>query len=260
MIFRATLLVVLCGSAATSQGPSTFSSDFDRADREAQTVVEHLKCYIDLAATVKHDSVALHRFMANDVICALLGGRMLGAIVATDSTWKHVTDLIMIDPVKRVQIAPSVDTTELLTLIRAERYAKWLDAGAGDSTEAFPTVVYRADTTIRVWIIPPTIMPRRPGTATTGGERLYVFPRDAKKELYAVPAPARRDIKGLVNGEWIIDSRSDSIPTFSELLLANMLFMNRDPVSIVMPTRIAKLVGPPGMGMWVFFPNKKPDL
>lgn len=257
MIRAAAAAVVLAAAlsrGAAGQSSAGFSEAFDRVDRQAQRVTAHLSC-VSRATVAERTGVAPAADSAGThLICAELRRGLVAAYVATDSSWKRATRLVAVDPERGVRITEPVDTAEILVLLRAQRYSQWLVSRSPDDTVGFLPVVYRVDTTIHVWMIPESILPMP--TPSTGGERRYVFPADARKELYADPVPPRRPIKPPTAGEWMVES-SDSIPSFSEMLFANMMNMDGQPVAIVMPTKVARLVGPPRRAVWVFV-SKKP--
>jgi hypothetical protein len=145
------------------------------------------------------------------------------------------------------------DTAEILVLLRAQRYADWLawkDSAAGP--RGLP-VVYRADTVIHVWMFP--LVNESDTSRLVGGERHYVFPSDAKKELSAAPVPAVRPVVR-VGDSWLIKSVGDSIPTLSEILAAYVLAEDRLDVTIELPHRFLKLLTRPNMGTWIWLPKK----
>jgi hypothetical protein len=250
----AVALAIAVISAASAGAQSGDLSVFDRLDLQAQFIMGYLRCTAnsfnaERAGVVPPQDSSIH------VLCARVGDRMIAALVKTDSSWKRATSLVALDPNLKVRIQEPIDTAEVLVLLRAQRYADWLtwkDSTAG--ARGLP-VVYRADTLIHVWIIPETMLPTP--ALFAGGLRHFVFPSDAKKELYADPVPPVRPVKR-VNGEWLITSAGDSIPTFSEILLAHMLAEDRMGVTIELPARFLKLITSPAMGAWVWLP-KKPD-
>jgi hypothetical protein len=217
---------------------------------------------VDLNIRVRNSPLR-NQLDSSDVVCVWAPdqGRTVGVIVQTDSTGKKAKKFIAIDPDFGVRLVNAMDTTAALEVLRAQRYAAWLDWKPRDTLPSLPIVAYRTDTLIHVWVIPAAIMPVPSSHPSVGGERHYVFPADAKKELYAVPPPKMHTVKGETAGEWVIET-TDSIPTFSELLMAHMLRMDERAVTIVTPTRVLKLSGGPGAGSgpgvvgWVILPKK----
>ena len=111
--------------------------------------------------------------------------------------------------------------------------------------------VYRADTVIHVWIFP--LVGATTADRLVGGERHFVFPSDAKRELSAAPVPRIRPIERGNGGGWLIKSIGDSIPTLSEILAAHVLAEDHQEVTIDLPKRLVKLVtSPPTMGAWIW--------
>jgi hypothetical protein len=262
-IVAAALATALPAASLIAQD-SAYSRAFDRADRDPQTVVAHLRCISELVARVRNSGLRSQLDSA-DVICVHITkpvDRFVGVIVRTDSTWRKATRFVAIEPDFGGHLVNPLDTADVLVLLRAQRYAEWLDAKRGDTSRSLPTVVYRTDTLIHAWIIPAAIIPWPSRQAYVGGERHYVFPADAKKELFVVPPPAIRPVKGdTADGQWVIES-ADSIPTFSELLMAHMVRMEDRPATILTPTRTARLSGGKsifsGVGVvgWSFTPRK----
>ena len=71
-----------------------------------------------------------------------------------------------------------------------------------------------------------------------------------------MPVPPVRPITQ-ANGEWVIQSIGDSIPTFSEILMAHIMAEDHFPLTIDLPRQLLRLVTTPGMGAWVW--TRKPD-
>lgn len=248
-------------AVARAGGQSTsyrFSTAFDSVDRHAQEVARHLKCLGDASLPGRRGGIAASDTAGTHLMCARWEGGLAALYIATDSTWKVATKFAAFDPVSAARIMAPFDTANVLLLLRARRYAQWMVSkgppGPSDSVGYLPPVVYRTDTVIQVWIIPGAILPVQ-ADPRTGGEYHYVLPRDARKEISVDSNPVMRPIRKVQGSEWIVESR-DSVPNFSELLFVNILSLGGIESSIVTPTRVAKLVGPPDMAMWVFLPRK----
>ena len=187
------------------------------------------------------------------VLCAMIGNRMAAAYVTFDSSGKRPSRVSILDPERMVERREPTDTAEILILLRAQRYADWLAWKDSVHGPRGIPVVYRADTVIHVWMFP--AIGDTPADVMVGGERHYVFPRDAKKEISSAPVPPRR-LAREVNGERVIVSEGDSIPTFAEVLAAYIIAEDRRPVTIELPRHFLKLSTAPSMGVWVWLPRK----
>ena len=248
------LALALTAARAGAQVSDSLAGTFAILDRQALIFMTHLRCQSNTFHAL-NARVVPPMDSGSHVLCARINGRMIAAIVKTDSSWKRATSFVALDPTLKIRVNEPLDTAEVLVLLRAQRYADWLtwkDSTAGPRGLA---IVYRADTLIHVWVIPETMLPS--GKLFVGGERHFVFPPDAKKELLADPVPPLREVKR-VNDEWLIPSSGESIPTFSEILLAHMLAEDRMAVTIDLPKHFLKFAAGSGTGAWLWLP-KKPD-
>jgi len=233
---------------ASAQVADSYRKAFELADSQPRIVIQYLECM------VKHQGFAVQVGTGADVVCARVGGRMLAAIVERMVTGERfIFNAVDVNSAVRID---RPDTAEVLTMLRAQTLAasRALIAAAADTSALLTPVVYRADSVIHAWVIPFSMIPMPTG-AFTGGVHHFVLDRNARQELSRTPLTPRSPVTGIRNGDWIIES-TDSIPAFSELLMAHMLRMDGRPASIVMPTRIAKLSGDARTITWDFLPRK----
>ena len=233
---------------ASAQATDSYRKAFELADSQPRIVIQYLECL------VKHGRFAGQVGTGADVVCARVGGSMLAAVVERMVTGERfIFTAVDVNTAMRID---RPDTAEVLTMLRAQILAgsRALIAVGADTLPLLPPVVYRADSVIHAWVIPFSMIPMPTG-AYTGGIHHYVLDRNARQELSRTPIAPRSPITGIRDGDWVIES-TDSIPTFSELLMAHILRMDSRPVSIVMPTRIAKLSGDARTITWAFLPRK----
>jgi hypothetical protein len=243
--------VVAATSVATAQKRDTVPT-FEQLDMQAQFLMDYLRCSANSFNALQSGVIA-PLDSGTHILCAVIKDRMTSAFVKADSSWKRPIKLSILDPVRMVERREPTDTAEILVLLRAQRYADWLtwkDSAAGP--RGLP-VVYRADTVIHVWIFP--LVRQTDTSRLVGGERHYVFPSDAKKEISAAPVPPVRPVLR-VGGSWLIKSVGDSIPTLSEILAAYVLAEDRQEVTIELPKRFLKLVTATNAGAWIWLPKK----
>jgi hypothetical protein len=145
------------------------------------------------------------------------------------------------------------DTAEILVLLRAQRYADWLAWKDSVNGPRGLPVVFRADTLINVWMFP--LVGGTPDSAYVGGERQYIFPADARKELWVAPVSPRRLVQNVPGGR-VIKSVGDSVPTFAEVLMANVFAEDHLDVTIELPKYYLKLATSPNAGVWLWIPRK----
>lgn len=238
-------------SVSAAQAPAKLSR-FDSLDLQAQFIMEYLRCSASTYNAVEARVIA-PLDSGTYTLCADIGHRMTAAFVKFDSTGKRPKRLTILDPRRMVERREPVDTAEILVLLRAQRYADWLAWKDSVHGPRGLPVVYRADTLIHVWMFP--VAGDTVTNMIVGGERHYVFPRDAKQELSSDPVPPSRIVKR-VNGAHLIQSLGDSIPTFSEILAAHMIAEDRQEVTIELPRHFLKLLTGPGMGAWIWIPKK----
>jgi hypothetical protein len=238
-------------ASARAQTRNTVSA-FDRLDMQAQFFMGYLRC-----SAASFTALTSHVIASVDsgtyTLCAQVKDRMVAAFVKLDSSGKRASRLTILDPTRMVERREPTDTAEILVLLRAQRYADWLTwKDSANGPRGLP-VVYRADTVIHVWILP--VVGETPDSMFVGGERHYTFPGDAKKEIATAPVAPRRLVKR-VNGSLVIASVGDSIPTFSEILMAHIIAEDHRDVTIELPRHFLKLATTPDMGAWLWLPKK----
>jgi hypothetical protein len=224
-------------------------ASFDAADKHAQEVVRHLECL------AKWSRFAGQLGTNADLACVRVRGQMVSAVVV--KTVFGTREIFSAADVNTGVRIADPDTAEILTLLRAQLGAgsRALIDARPDTGGLMPPVVYRSDTVIHAWVVPFSLLPMPTG-AYLGAEHHYIFSRDGGRELWKAPLVPRIGVKGLVNGEWIIDSH-DSLPPTSALIMAHMLRMDSRPVTIMMPARVARLRGDSIAVNWTFEARKR---
>jgi hypothetical protein len=242
--------VALAGS--TQAQPADTLSDFHRLDLQAQVFMNYLRCSAN-TFNAQNAGVVPPADSGTHILCASIKGRMIAAMVKTDSSWNRAISFVALDPNRKVRISEPVDTAEVLVLLRAQRFADWLTWKDSTAGPRGLSIVYRADTVIHVWVVPETMV--SPTKLSVGGLRHFVLSADARKQHSADPVPPMRPVSW-VNGEWLFTSIGDPIPNFAEILLAHILAEDRMAVTIELPKHYLKLITKPGMGAWVWLPKK----
>ena len=245
--------LALSASALTAQVPAEFSRDFDRADRTARHVTQQLACAVELGKLAEKGVATASDTAKAFPMCATLDGRIVGLFVQVDSSWKRFIKFAAFNTLHGERITAPLDTAEALVLMMSESRAVY---ATNDDAQFLPPVALRSDSVIDVWLIPGSILPAP--IPQLGGERHFRISGDGRKILRVDSIPPRRTIPRPPGSSlaWTVETGSDSVPSFSEMLFANMLGRTGQAITFVMKTRVAQLVGEFDTATWIFMPRK----
>ncbi|MES3032644.1 MAG: hypothetical protein V4813_01455 [Gemmatimonadota bacterium] len=240
---------VLSAATASAQPDARFNADFDRADRRASQLVDQLRCGQRMASLR-----ARGRFGAPDTLgfvghCVLRPGAYIGVYLDLDSTRTRAVRFSALDITHDVPYREALDTAALVAASRA-RY----DAlGRGGSTMArqFVPFMLRGDAdSVEVWLVPVSIFTGEPVSA--GGERGYVYDPAGRTLARTVDNTAAYQVLTAPDSARLTIARPGvRIPGLSDLLLANLLLLEKRTLSIELADVTSTLLPGNGDGMWV---------
>ncbi len=252
--FTVVVAALVSRVAAAQMNSPEFSRDFDRVDRQARQITTQFSCVVDLKGLAESGVATTADTSGAYMMCATLGGRLVGILGKVDSSYKRFLKFAAFDPERRARITTPLDTAEALILLTSQSRAAY--AMKDDGTQFLPLVAIRADSGIHVWVVPGSIIPMP--VPQVGGEYHFLISADGRKILRADSAAPKRPIPRPPGSSraWVIETGSDSVPTFSEMLLANFLSKAGHSATLAMKTKTAQLVGDFDMAVWVFMPRK----
>jgi hypothetical protein len=190
--------------------------------------------------------------------CIAVDGRNVGVFFDSDSPYVAVKRFSAVDLGTHMRRTAPLDTSRVLAVVRAEQAA--YAHGAADAFEKenrpFAPMAFRFDgDSIEVWLIPTSLMMGQP--FTIGGERGYLFTPDGRTLVRTTDAfgdyrPITVPDTGVVN----IASRGTTVPSLSELVLANGLNDAGRSVAIQWARITSALVGRGDRAVWMHVARK----
>jgi hypothetical protein len=244
---------VMISRGATAQVPPDFSREFDRIDRQTRRATQQLHCMVEIGNLVKKGVVAASDSAGAYLMCPELGGRFVGVFAQVDSSWKRFVKFAAFDPMLGERIATPLDTAEALVVMMSQSRVVY---AMKDDAEFLPPIALRGDSAIHVWLIPESILPLP--LPQVGGEHHFLVSADGRKILRADSVPPKHAIPRPPGSSyaWTVETGTDSVPSFSEMLFGNMLSRAGQSITFLMKTRVAQLVGDFDHAVWVFMPRK----
>ena len=260
MIFRVSpCIALLCStsaalaSALTAQAPSSAESQaFDRVDREARTFITTMRCAQRVSALRAQGLFGPADSAGGTGLCPIVAGRLVGVFMEIDTTFANPTRFAAVEIGTRTRWTAPLDTTAVLGMARAERHAQIRGSGAFERADRqYVPFSFRFDgDSIEVWIVPVSVLSGAP--FSVGGERGYAYSPDGRALVREVDAFGDyRVIPVADTGVVRIRSTQEFVPTFSEMLVANLLNDVGRHVTIDSRRSSATLVGPGGRAMWI---------
>jgi hypothetical protein len=263
MVRTGGLLALLLSAHIATAGAQTPVSDtnaaFDRADREAQTFVSTLRCAEQGAKARQAGLFGPADSLGAIGQCVVKGGHRIALFMDADSQFTRLTHLAAVDLTSNVRVAPPSDTSSMLALARAELPAVLRGMGAFETANRqFSPLSFRSGgDTIEVWLMPMSVITGSP--YSVGGEWGFMYSPDGRTLVREVNRTGEfRLIPVADTGIVRIVSRQAAIPTFSELVLANLLNGVGRSVSIELSLRTSLLTGRGSQAVWIQLRHKAP--
>jgi hypothetical protein len=249
-------LLPMAARAQTS-APIDLAS-FDQADRRARTLLSTIRCAQSAGSARAQGEFGPVDALGGIGQCITIDGRTLGVFFDADSPYVAVKRFSAVDLGTHMRRTAPLDTSRVLAVVRAEQAAYWHGANTPFEKEdrPFAPVAFRFDgDSIEVWLIPASLVMGPP--FTVGGERGYLFTPDGRTLVRTTDAfgdyrPIAIPDTGAVN----IASRGTTVPSLSELVLANGLTGAGRSVAIQWAGITSVLAGQGGQAVWMHLTRK----
>lgn len=256
--FLAFTALLALSTAVDAQLPSTIDpTRFDRADRRSRALLWSIRCAQSVSMARARQEFGPLDSLGRIGQCVRVEGRSVGVFLDADTPFVSVKRFSAVDLGTHARRTAPVDTAAVLAVVRAEM-AAYARGAAAFETEKRPyaPVAFRFDgDSIEVWLIPASLVMGPP--FTVGGERGYLFSPDGRTLVRETDAS--RDYRPFVlpdTGAVRITSRGTSVPSLSELVLANGLNGAGRNVSIEWGGVTSALVGRGEQAAWMHLTPK----
>lgn len=251
-------LLILSRSLAGQAPSAAWNAAFDRGDRESRSLIATIRCARDGGNARQAGLFGPADSLGDEGQCLANGRGFIGIVMTVDTLFLHPTRLAAVDFATQSRIQSPIDTAAVLAVARAERSAQLRGGQSFETADRmYAPISFRfSRDTIEVWLIPAAVvMGQEPHV---GGERGYVFSPDGRTVIREIDG--FRDYRPVAvpeTGVVRIASRGDSIRTFSEFVLANLLNDRGRSVSIDLPHTSSLLTGQGGaQSVWTHTPRK----
>jgi hypothetical protein len=225
---------------------------FDRADRRAQRLIAEVRCAQQIAEARSQGLFGPPDSLGGSGQCALVEGRFVGMFVDVDTQFLTPTRFAAVDLARHARRVTPMDTSATLAVARAEWAAQVRGAHAFEvAKRPYAPLSFRFDgDSIEVWLFPVAVLSGRP--PTVGGEWGFVFTPDGRTLAREIDAfAAYRSFTASDTGTFFIPSRQTTVPTLSELVLANLMNGVGRTVTIDMKQVRSTLIGRGAQAVWV---------
>jgi hypothetical protein len=252
-IVAATLCIAPMTSSQAQTPAAVEPARFDQADRRSRVLLWSIQCAQSVSAARARREFGPVDSLGGMGQCVRVDGRTVGVFLDADTPYVSVKRFSAVDLGTHTRRTAPLDTAAVLAVVRAEQttYARGAAAAFAEENRPFAPVVFRFDgDSIEVWLIPVSLVMGRP--FTLGGERGYLFTPDGRTLVRETDAS--RDYRPFVvpdTGIVRITSRSKSVPSLSELVLANGLNAAGRNVAIEWPGGTSVLTGRGEQAVWV---------
>lgn len=257
-------LVALVGfvspMAARAQTQATVDqARFDQADRRSRVVLWSIRCAQGVGMARARQEFGPADSLGHIGQCVTIDGRTVGVLLDADSPYVAVKRFSAVDLGSHTRRTAPLDTSRVLAVVRAEQAAYWhgADKPFENANRLYAPLAFRFDgDSIEVWLVPASLIMGRP-TFTVGGERGYLFTPDGRTLVRETDAfgdyrPIAVPDTGAVN----IASRGTTVPSLSELVLANGLHGAGRSVAIQWAGVTSTLVGQGDRAVWMHLTRK----
>jgi hypothetical protein len=250
-VFAAALLSPL-RTAASQASSAVDQLAFDKSDRRAQRVLWSLRCARSVSMARARREFGPLDSLGHIGQCVYLDGRTVGVFMDADSQFVRTTRFSAVDLDSHERRTAPMDTMAVLAMARAEltAHARGGPAFLAEKRQYSPMVFRFDGDSIEVWLIPTSLL--MGPSLTLGGERGYLFSPDGRTLVREVDASA--DYRSVVvpdTGAVNIVSRSASLPSLSELVLANGLNSRGRNVAIIWGSVSSVLAGQGSQAAWL---------
>jgi hypothetical protein len=247
----ATLMSPLVAVHAQAPGGIDLVS-FDRADRRARKLLWSIRCAQSVSMARARGEFGPPDSLGRIGQCVFMDGRSVGVFFDADTTFARATRFSAVELGSHARRTAPMDTAAVLAIARAELAAQSRGAGAFQTAHRpYAPMAFRFDgDSIEVWLIPASLVMGPP--FTLGGERGYLVTPDGRTFVRETDGfgdyrPTVVPDTGIVH----IVSRATSVPSLSEMVLANGLSSAGRSVSIEW-AGVSSVLGPQGeQSPWV---------
>lgn len=231
---------------------------FDKADRRSRELLRILRCARGIGMARARQEFGPPDSLGHIGQCVTVDGRAVGVFIEADTPFVRTTRFSAVDLASHTRRTAPMDTAAVLAVARAELAAQSSGVVEGfyKAKRPYSPMAFRFDgDTIEVWLVPVALFMGPPYTA--GGERGFVFSPDGRTLAREVDASADyRSIAVSDSGGVNISSRSQSIPSLSEFVLANGLNGLGRTVAIQWTGATSVLTGQGERAVWMHLTPK----
>lgn len=231
---------------------------FDKADRRSRELLRILRCARGIGMARARQEFGPPDSLGHIGQCVTVDGRAVGVFIEADTPFVRTTRFSAVDLATHARRTAPMDTTAVLAVARAELAAQSprIVEGFYTAKRPYSPMAFRFDgDSIEVWLIPVSLVMGPPHTV--GGERGFVFSPDGRTLAREVDAFA--DYRPIIvpdTGTVRIPSRSRSIPSLSEFVLANGLNRMGRAVAIEWSGVTSVLAGQDERAVWMHLTPK----
>lgn len=227
-------------------------SAFDREDRRSRSIVAQMLCARQASALRRQGVFGRLDEVGSTLHCGVIDDRYVAVAFDFDTVQSVARRLATVDLASSTRRTEPLDTARIVAVERASRSA--LSQASEHFTREqrrFATYKHRFDgDSIEIWFIPAAVLSGE--SLTVGGERGYVFsPGGAVLARVVDESAHMRSLAWPDSGGITIPSGWHSVPSMTELLVANLLNRNGRDVAIETQTQTATLVGDGSNAVWL---------
>jgi hypothetical protein len=225
---------------------------FDKADRRSRVLLGTIRCAQGVSMARARGEFGSIDSLGRNGQCIRVDGRAIGIFMDVDTQFVATTRFTAVDLAAHTRYTAPLDTVAVLAVARAEYAAQMRGAPSFlELKRPYSPIAFRFDgDSIEVWLIPVTLVRGQP--FTLGGERGYVYAPDGRTLAREIDASADyRPIAVPDTGAVNIVSQSTSLPSLSELVLANGLNSIGRNVAIVWTRGTSALAGRGEQAVWI---------
>ena len=225
---------------------------FDRADRRARAAIGQIRCAQRVSRLRRSGAFGPLDSLGGRAQCAVVSDRYIGVFFDSDTLFGSVSRMAAVDLETSALHSAALDTAGILAVARAARTAQLRGSDMFRSAERqyAPVAFHLGSDSIEVWLLPAAVLAGAP--LTVGGERGYVFTGDGRQIAREVDHfDSMRTLTVPDTGIVRIPRREETVPTITELMVANILHDRGRRVWIDMQSETATLRGDGANAVWI---------